>query len=126
MTAIFHNERPAGPRCLGQLPQADDAVAMIEFAFAAPVLLLLSLGGMELAHSANSHMRFSQLALLVADNAARLGDRETLTAQRVFESDINDLFPGAAIHGGNLDIYQNGRVIVSSLERNADGGQWIA
>ena len=126
MTASSQNNGQAGFERLRQLPQADDAVAMIEFAFAAPLLLLLGLGGMELAHSANSHMRVSQLASLVADNASRLGDRETLTAQRVFEGDINDLFQGAAIHGGDLDIYENGRIIISSLERNDDGGQWIA
>ncbi|KLE33598.1 hypothetical protein AAW01_01560 [Aurantiacibacter gangjinensis] len=110
---------------MAELPGAQDAVALIEFAFAAPLLLLLGLGGMELAHSANTHMRVSQLAMLVADNASRLGDRETLAAQRVFEGDLNDLLEGAEIHAGDLDIYQNGRIIISSLERNADGGQWI-
>lgn len=101
-------------------------VAMVEFAFIAPIILLLGLVGIEMANFAITHMRISQAAMHVADNASRIGDRDQLAAQRIYESDVNDLFVGVNIQaGGQIDLLRNGRVIVSSLERNADGGQMI-
>jgi hypothetical protein len=43
----------------------------------------------------------------------------------VHERDINDVMTGAAHYAGGLDIATHGRIILSSLERNAQGGQWI-
>lgn len=103
------------------------AVAMVEFAFVAPILLLLGMAGMELANFAIIKLRLGQAAVHIADNVSRVGDRDILAAQRIFESDLNDLFIGVNLQAGEkLDIYEHGRIIVSSLERNADGGQWIA
>lgn len=102
------------------------AVAMVEFAFIAPIMLVLGMGGIEMANLAVVHMRINQAAMHVADNASRIGDRDQLAAQRIFESDINDLFIGVNIQaGGQIGLMENGRVIISSLERNADGGQTI-
>ena len=102
------------------------AVAMVEFAFIAPIILLLGVVGIEMANLAITHMRISQAAMHLADNASRIGDRDQLAAQRIYESDINDLFVGVNIQaGGQVELLENGRVIVSSLERNADGGQTI-
>ena len=113
-------------RTLSALRRDSSGLAMIEFAFAAPILLTLGLGGMEMANMAATHMRISQVAMQLADNASRIGDRNVLAAERVFESDINDLLIGADIQvGSGLDLYENGRIIISSLERNDDGGQWI-
>ncbi|MBV7266276.1 TadE/TadG family type IV pilus assembly protein [Erythrobacter ani] len=112
-------------RKMRSLARDANAVAMVEFAFTAPVLLLLGLGGMELAYAANMHMRVSQLTMQIADNASRLGDKDALAAQRVFEGDVLDALRGADIQAGDLDLFENGRVIISSLEQNADGGQWI-
>ena len=111
---------------LSRLARDNRAVAMIEFAFIAPIILLLGLVGIEMANLAVTHMRISQAAMHVADNASRIGDRDQLAAQRIFESDINDLFVAVNLHAGaQVDLLRNGRVIVSSLERNADGGQTI-
>lgn len=111
---------------LTRLARDNRAVAMIEFAFIAPIILLLGLVGIEMANLAVTHMRISQAAMHVADNASRIGDRDQLAAQRIFESDINDLFVGVNLQAGaQVDLLRNGRVIVSSLERNADGGQTI-
>lgn len=99
---------------------------MVEFAFVAPIVLMLGLGGMELANLAATHMQISQTAMQVADNASRIGDRNALAAEKIYESDINDLLTGADIYAGpRIDLFENGRVIVSSLEQNEDGGQWI-
>lgn len=110
-----------------RLLQDDSGLALTEFAFVAPILLTAGLGGLELANYAMVKMRLNQVAVQAADNASRVGDRDLLAAQRVYEDDINDLLTGADIQAGeNVNLSGNGRVIVSSLQRNADGGQTIA
>jgi hypothetical protein len=61
-------------------------------------------------------MRISQLALQLADNAARIGSGSQLQAKTISETDINDLLTGAGLQGGELNLYSRGRVIISSLE----------
>lgn len=100
-------------------------VAMIEFAFMAPILLGMGMMGAETAYFTISHMRVSQLAMQVADNASRVGETEVFLARRVMERDINDVFLGAEKYGENFDLFQRGRVILSSLQVNAQGGQTI-
>lgn len=97
----------------------------IEFALLAPPILLLALGGMELATDILTRSRINALGRLAADNAARISDGTAMQASSVRESDINDLFLGIQMQSGSLDLKRNGRVIISSLETNADGGQWI-
>src|SRR3546814_5524986 len=41
----------------------------------------------------------------------------------VCSSDL--VFAGVETQAGNLDFRTHGRIILSSLERNDDGGQWI-
>ena len=100
-------------------------VALTEFAFAAPIFLTLGLVGSDAVNYVIVHMRISQVALHVADNASRVGEQDVLTARRIFESDINDLLLGAERYAGGLDLRENGRIILSSLEVNTEGGQWI-
>ena len=101
-------------------------VALVEFAYSLPLLLILSMGGLELANFAIMNMRISQATMQIADNASRIGDRDTLVAQRIFEGDIEDIFLGIDLEAGKQTaLFENGRVIVSSLEQNAEGGQWI-
>jgi len=108
------------PSLLRSLRADTGGLALIEFAFAAPVLLMLSLTGAELTHYITTKMRMSQLALHLADNAARIGSGSQLSAKRISEADINDLFVGAGLQSGELDLYENGRVIISSLEPMAN------
>lgn len=92
-------------------------VAMVEFALGAPFLLTAGLWGAEEANYALVNMKISQLAEHIADNASRIGDTSTLKNRRIYESDINDLIYGAQVQSGRkLNLYDNGRVIVSSLE----------
>ncbi len=99
---------------------------VIEFALVTPLLLVLGLGGIELANLAITQMRLGQAAGALADNASRVGDSDLLESSTVYEKDINDLFIGLDVQsGGSLDIFEDGRVILSSLERNSSGGQWI-
>jgi hypothetical protein len=111
---------------LCQLKQDVSGLAMVEFAFAAPLVLGMGMLGTDTAFLVISHLQVSQIAMQVADNAARVGEEDTLAARRVYESDIIDTLLGAEKLGENIAIFQQGRVIFSSLQRNAQGGQWIA
>jgi len=95
-------------------------LAAVEFALAAPVLLGMFLAGAELTNYAVTKLRVSQAALHVADNGSRIGTNSLLTAPQVSETQINDLFVGANLQAGNIDLAQHGRIIISSLEPMAD------
>jgi hypothetical protein len=97
-------------------------VAAVEFALTLPLLLVAGLGGAETANYVIVNMQVGQLAVHIADNASRIGDTSMLIDRKIYESDINDLLTGANIQGGDrLDIFNNGRVIVSSLETDPAG-----
>jgi hypothetical protein len=111
---------------LRNLKQDVSGLAMVEFAFAAPLVLGMGMLGTDTAALVIAHLQVSQVAMQLADNASRVGDDSSLVARRVFESDIIDTLLGAEKLGENIGIYQQGRVIISSLQRNAQGGQWIS
>jgi hypothetical protein len=104
-------------RALRSLLRNRSGVAMTEFALGAPFLLMAGLWGTEIANYALVNMKVGQLAVHIADNASRIGDTSTLQNRKIFEEDVNDLLLGANIQGGaGLDLYEHGRVIISSLE----------
>ena len=109
----------AARKLLGRLRDAQDGVAMVEFAYSLVVVVPLFLGGVELSNYVTTRMRVSQLALHVADNASRIGIDSLLAAPRISESQINDLMIGANLQSGGLDLATKGRVILSSVERMA-------
>jgi hypothetical protein len=92
------------------------ALALMEFAIGLPVFLALTLTGAEMTNYIITRMRISQIALQLADNAARMGSGSLLSAKTISETDINDLLTGADLQAGGLGLYKNGRVIVSDLE----------
>lgn len=99
-----------------RLRDDQSGLAIIEFAYALPVLMVLSMGGLEIANLAMAHMRVSQIAMLVADNASR--ERTSID-----EADINEIFTGAALAGSNLKDFQaNARIFLSDLEPNGQTG----
>ena len=106
------------------------AAAMTELALAAPLVLTAGLGGLEAANLAVTHMKISQTAMQIADNASRIGDESTIENRPITETDILDLMLGADLQAGEkLDLYGFGRVIISSLETDPDDPsgtqQWI-
>lgn len=101
-------------------------LALVEFAFAAPLVLGMGMMGTDTALLVITHMQVSQVAMQVADNASRVGEDQPLGAKQVYERDINDTMIGAEALGASIRIFERGRVIISSLQRNAQGGQWIA
>jgi Flp pilus assembly protein TadG len=109
-----------------RLAEDRSGLAMVEFAFAAPLVLGMGMLGTDTAFLVITHLQVSQIAMQVADNASRVGEQDVLTARKVYEYDVNETFVGAEKLGENIDIFDQGRVIISSLQRNAQGGQWIA
>lgn len=95
-------------------------VALIEFAMALPVFIVMSLTGAELTNYITVKMRVSQLALHLADDAARMGNGSLRSAKTISETDINDLFAGAQLQSGELDLSARGRVILTDLEPTAN------
>jgi len=109
-------------RALNSFRQNESGVAITEFALGLPVFITLMVGGLEYANLANSHMRVSQIAMTVADNAGRYDPS-------IDESDINELVAAADVVGESIDFLANGRVVLSSLQHNgeidSDEGQVI-
>lgn len=127
--SMNHFGRPAALRKLRDtmrdIARDERALAFIEFAYSLPLLLILGLGGVEVANYSITHMRVSQLAVSLADNASRAKQDIVSGVPRMREVDVNETFHAAELQSGNLDIEANGRMILSSLEVNEDGGQWI-
>ena len=100
-------------------------VALIEFAIGLPVLALMGMGGIELGNYALAIHKVSQTASAMADNLSRVGAKSSLAKTQLRETDIRDSFRGMERQATGLSVGLNGRAIISSLERNPDGGQWI-
>lgn len=103
------------PRLLHALKADERAVAFIEFAFAAPVLLFAALGGLELANYALTHLKVNQIAMTVADNAGRV-------TTGIDEANLYEVFAGAGVIGESMDFEANGRIVLSSLQDNGRTG----
>jgi Flp pilus assembly protein TadG len=101
---------------LRRLGRDTSGLALLEFAFILPIFLTMGLTGAELTNYVTTKMRISQVALQLADNAARIGSGSQLQAKTISEVDINDLLAGAQLQASELDLFTNGRVIISSLE----------
>lgn len=108
---------PAAPgvtvlrRLLGRLLDARGGVAMIEFAYALPLLVTVGMAGTEAANLALVTLRVNQLAMLAADNAARV--RISMD-----ETDVNEVMIGMRFAGSGIAFGERGRVIISDIESN--------
>jgi hypothetical protein len=100
----------------GRLHRDNSGLALLEFAFILPVVITMSLTGAELTNYITTKMRIGQIALQLSDDAARMGTGTQLSAKEISEGDISDLFTGAQLQSGELDLQTNGRVILTDLE----------
>ena len=110
---------------IARLRSDDRAIAMTEFALAAPLVVTLGLYGLEAANLALVNMRISQVTANLADTASRIGIDSNLSLKQIRELDINDAFQAVRLQGGNYNIGTNGRVILYSLENDAGGNPWV-
>lgn len=101
------------------------ATVLIEMAFCIPLLVLIGFGGLEIANLTLTNTRVSQIGLNTADNASRIAAGSNLAQPQIREVDINEVFTGVEKQSNGLDFKNRGRIILSSLEQNRDGGQWI-
>ena len=93
----------------------ESGVAMVEFALAAPIFFALVMGGLELANFALAHMKVSNIAMTVADNAGR-------KTSGIDEANIYEVFAGADSIGEGIGFQENGRLVLSSVEHNGRNG----
>lgn len=92
------------------------AMALMEFALTAPLLLTVGAYGIELANYAIIQQRVSSIALQLADNGSRVGVDDGQAEYQLREGDINDVLQGARSMGTSLGLTTHGRVTMSSLE----------
>lgn len=100
---------------LRRLRRDERGVSFVEFAFGAPVFVLMMMGGLEYTSLALTHMRLSRTAETLADNVSRI------TIQ-VDETDLDQIFRGVSLQGSAISLDARGRVIVSSIEDNGQTG----
>jgi len=121
MSSLILRRRP-----FSELWRDRRAVIVIEFAYSLPLLMLLSFTSIEVGSLAVSNMRVSQIAMTVADNLSRAKQSVPLGLPELREVDINDALLGAKIQGGStLNILNKGRIVVSSLQMDANSKQKI-
>lgn len=118
---------PRLPRLSRAVRACSRGVSTIEFALILPLFVMTALYGTELAYYASVRLQISQIALSVADNAARLGQTENAgVTPTITESDVDSVMFGALQQGQGIDLESNGRIVLSSLERdNLTGNQWF-
>ncbi len=111
-------------RLSSALARCRSGVTMVEFAVAMPVVLSMSSYGIELAYLNTVDMKLSEIALSLADNASRLGQTDnSAVTPTVTRNDIGEIMMGAREQGEAIELATKGRVILSSLERDAATGK---
>lgn len=110
-----------------ELRRSRSGLAAVEFAMALPFLMTIGMYATEIAYMSAVNMQVSQLAVSVADNASRMEQTDNSgVTPTVTEADVDSIMAGALSQGESFDFEDNGRVILSSLERdNATGKQYI-
>lgn len=110
-----------------RLASDTSGVSVVEMAIVAPFILGVALYGAEVAYLTTIDMKMSEIALSLADNASRIGQTDnSVITPTVSETDINEVMRGAQEQADGLDFQANGRIILSSLERDsASGKQYI-
>lgn len=106
-------------------PLGERGAVLIEFVFILPVFLIGILIGGDIAYYVIVKQQVSYIARTTADNASRIGEDNINPIKQVSEADILDVLTGGTTQAPGLDIGRNGRIILSSLERNSSDGQWI-
>ncbi|SFG76095.1 TadE/TadG family type IV pilus assembly protein [Methylobacterium gossipiicola] len=125
---------PPSPRRLGRFRRAQGGVAAVEFALIAPVLVLIYVGGSELARAAMAQRRTTLLSRTVADLTSR-GD----TVSPMAQATMTDILAAAklvyqpfdatnaVIRVAAIGIYMRGNsrtVRVCSSDGTAGAAKW--
>ena len=98
--------------------------AAIEFALILPIMSGMGMMGTEVAWMAMVNLQISQMALAVADAGSRLEQtNNNSVAPTVTEADVDSVMVGADKMGERFNFKTNGRVILSSLEKDPGTGK---
>jgi Flp pilus assembly protein TadG len=100
---------------LRRLRSDNRGLALLEFAFTLPLVLVLLLYGLETANLGLSILRVHQIAATSADNAARVRDS-------INEADVNEVLLGGKILGERMDFNTRGRIVLSDVMPNGKTG----
>ena len=112
-------------RAQKRLARDTSGLALLEFAFGMPIVLMLGLYGLEISNQALVNLKVSQIALSLADNASRVGlISGTNNTEQLREIDMLDVLQAARSQGAGIELTTRGRITVSSLE-NVAGVQRI-
>lgn len=106
---------------LKRLADSTSGAALVEIAVVMPLFTTLGMYGTEIANMTSVNMQVSELALALADNAARLGQTDNSgVTPTINETDIDSIMKGAITQGDQFGFINSGRVILSSLEFDDD------
>ncbi len=108
-------------RGLPGLLRDSSGMALTEFAMVLPFLMILATSGLELTNYAITVKRVGELAVMVADNASRMGAQSVINNKPISEAEINDVFIGADLAASGMALTTNGRIILSSLQPKSSG-----
>lgn len=89
--------------------RSESGIAAVEFALIAPVMMLLFLGGVEMARYILIHQKIDRAANTIADNIAQM--------EAVTTGDLNILFAAANDLVRPYDMQTNGEIIISSVTK---------
>lgn len=106
---------------LKRLARDERANSIIEFTLAAPIALYFGAFAIEAARRGMVQMKLSQIALNLADNVSRTGLSSNLGLTQFRESDVVEAFNAARLQGEGIELTTRGRIILSSLQRDATG-----
>ncbi len=112
-------------RAVRRLVSNRRAAVLVETAYTLPIMVTIGFGGLEIANLTLANTQMNQIALSAADNASRIASGSNLSTPQIREIDLNEVFTGAELQSGSLKLNNHGRMRLSSLQRNASGGQWI-
>jgi len=105
---------------LRRLRKNKSGLALVEFAGSLPIFFGLGFFGLEIVNLAITNMLISQAALNLADNASRLGQTNgSVITPTINETDLIRTFRATSLQTESIELLSEGRVILSSLERNA-------
>lgn len=93
----------------GRLRREQSGMAAVEFALSLPVLVGLSMYGMEAANMAYTSQKLGDIATLTADSVSRI-------RLSISNGDVTDALGGIKILGDSIDLRNRGRIIVSSVQ----------
>lgn len=87
-------------------------IAMIEFAFALPILITMTFGTVELSRYVLLHQKLDRIAMSIADLTAQ--------SEELAETDVANIFAAISHIGQPFDVTDSGLVILTSVSRSGN------